>query len=81
MQGEGGGLVIRPEHLRLGADVHNNLSGRVKELVYAGSETRVIAQLGDGQEIVLRLLPGQSVPGMGDAISVGWDKDAAALVP
>ncbi|MEO8133872.1 MAG: ABC transporter ATP-binding protein [Betaproteobacteria bacterium] len=81
VHGESGGLVIRPEHLRLGHDTHNSLSGRVKELVYAGSETRVIAQLGDGQEIVIRLLPGQSVPGMGDAISLGWDKDAAALVP
>jgi putative spermidine/putrescine transport system ATP-binding protein len=81
VHGEGGGLVIRPEHLRLGAGAHNTLSGCVKELVYAGSETRVIAQLGDGQEIILRLPPGQSVPSMGDTISVGWDKDAAALVP
>lgn len=79
--GEGGGLVVRPEHLRIGADSPNTLCGSVKEIVYAGSETRVIAQLTDGHEIILRLPPGQSVPRMGDTISASWDKDVAALVP
>jgi putative spermidine/putrescine transport system ATP-binding protein len=81
VSGEAGGLVIRPEHLRIGTGFANTLSGRVKDLVYAGSETRVIAQLTDGEEIVLRLPPGESVPRAGEAISAGWDKDSATLIP
>jgi putative spermidine/putrescine transport system ATP-binding protein len=80
-EGESGALVVRPEHLRLGTGLDNAVTVAVRDLVYAGSETRVIAALGEGEEIVLRLPPGHAVPAMGERIAVGWDRNAAALIP
>ena len=73
-------LVIRPEHLRLGAQDGNSVSGRVSEIVYAGSETRVIATLGDGAPLVLRLGPDDAVPAIDEQIVAGWARDRAVLV-
>jgi putative spermidine/putrescine transport system ATP-binding protein len=73
-------LVIRPENLRLGARDGNAVSGRVCEVVYAGSETRVIAALDDGGQLVLRLGPDDAVPAIDEAIIAGWSRDKAVLV-
>ncbi|HEY5796279.1 MAG TPA: TOBE domain-containing protein, partial [Bosea sp. (in: a-proteobacteria)] len=73
-------LVIRPEHLRLGAPDGNAVTGRVSEIVYAGSETRVIAALGDGAPLVLRLGPDDAIPAIDEQIVAGWARDRAVLV-
>lgn len=73
-------LVIRPEHLRLGAPDGNAVTGRVSEVVYAGSETRVIAALDDGAPLVLRLGPDDVVPAIDEQIVAGWARDRAVLV-
>ncbi len=73
-------LVIRPENLRLGAQDGNAVNGRVSEIVYAGSETRVIAALEDGSQLVLRLGPDDAVPAIDEAIVAGWPRDKAVLV-
>lgn len=73
-------LVIRPENLRLGAQDGNAVNGRVSEIVYAGSETRVIAVLADGGQLVLRLGPDDAVPAIDEAIVAGWPRDKAVLV-
>ncbi|CAN7683614.1 ABC transporter ATP-binding protein [Bosea sp. LjRoot237] len=73
-------LVIRPENLRLGAGDGNAVSGRVSEVVYAGSETRVIAALDDGSPLVLRLGPDDLVPAIDERIVAGWSRDKAVLV-
>ena len=75
-----GALVVRPEHLRLGLRDGNHIRGRVSEIVYAGSETRVIAALGDGSPLVLRLGPDDAVPAIDDQIVAGWARDRAVLV-
>jgi putative spermidine/putrescine transport system ATP-binding protein len=75
-----GALVIRPEHLHLGADTGNSVAGTVSEIVYAGSETRIIAKLGDGAALVLRLGPGETVPGLDERIVASWQRDKAVLV-
>jgi len=73
-------LVIRPEHLKIGASDGNAVTGRVSEIVYAGSETRVIATLGDGGQLVLRLGPDDAVPAINEQIVAGWARDRAVLV-
>ena len=73
-------LVIRPENLRIGAQDGNMVSGRVSEIVDAGSETRVIAALQDGSQLVLRLGPDDAVPAIDEAIVAGWPRDKAVLV-
>ena len=79
--GKGGALVVRPEHLRIGAASPNRITGAVSEIVYAGSETRVIADLGGGTQAILRLWPGDPVPQIGETITAGWDANSAAFVP
>lgn len=78
---EGAALVVRPECLHLGNGSDNVLSGRVSEVVYAGSETRVIVTLGEGQLITLRLPSGVPAPGLGETAAFGWDSDRAVMVP
>lgn len=79
--GNDAAIVVRPEHLALGVAGGNTLMVRVRDLVYAGSETRVIASLGNEQEIVIRLPPGVSVPMRGDSIAIGWQAEAGVLIP
>jgi putative spermidine/putrescine transport system ATP-binding protein len=57
------------------------LNVSVRDLVYAGSETRVIASLSDGQDIVMRLPPDAPVPARGDHVAIGWQPEAAVLIP
>ena len=79
-EGAGGALVVRPESLRIGDALDNIVTGRVIEVVYAGSETRVIATIGDGSLLTLRLHAGETVPALGETISAGWARDKAVLV-
>lgn len=79
--GNDAAIVVRPEHLALGVNGGNTLMVRVRDLVYAGSETRVIASLGDEQDIVVRLPPGVSVPMRGDSIAIGWQPETCVLIP
>jgi putative spermidine/putrescine transport system ATP-binding protein len=74
-------IVVRPEHLAPGAAAPNTLNVSVRDLVYAGSETRVIASLSDGQDIVMRLPPDAPVPARGDHVAIGWQPEAAVLIP
>lgn len=79
-QSKDAALVIRPENLSIGECDGNAVRGRVSEIVYAGSETRVIAALGDGSPLVLRLGPDDPVPAIDQAIVAGWARDKAVLV-
>lgn len=78
--GRDAALVVRPENLRLGGADGNTVTGRVGEIVYAGSETRVIAALGDGSPIVLRLGPDDAVPAIAATVVAGWAREKAVLV-
>jgi putative spermidine/putrescine transport system ATP-binding protein len=74
-------LVVRPEHLLPRGDLPNRLDVPVRDIVYAGSETRIIAMLPDDREIVIRLPAGASVPHRGEMMTVGWMPDSGVLVP
>jgi putative spermidine/putrescine transport system ATP-binding protein len=79
-QGNGGTLVIRPEHLRLGGCDGESVTGNVAEIVYAGSETRIIVRLPEGMTVTLRLQQGELVPQLGQQIVAGWMREDAVLV-
>ncbi|WP_182422277.1 ABC transporter ATP-binding protein [Aureimonas sp. ME7] len=78
---DGQAIVVRPEHMTLGVQGANAVSGTVREIVYAGSETRVITALGDQEEFVMRLPPGHAVPTLGERITASWNPNAATVVP
>lgn len=65
-------LVIRPEHLRLGAQGKGGLEGQVSESIYAGSETRVVVTLASGEKFIVRSSP-QTPLNIGDRVSLDWD--------
>lgn len=74
-------IVVRPEQISLGADKGNTIVGRVADAVYAGSETRLIVDLDEGEMVIVRLPPGQPAPAHGERTTLGWNPDAAVLVP
>lgn len=74
-------LVVRPEQLSLEAGLPNRIAATVREVVFAGSELRVVSTLAGGEEIVMRLPPTHEPPQRGAAIEMGWSPDDAAVVP
>ncbi|MNF07080.1 TOBE domain protein [compost metagenome] len=73
-------LVVRPEHLELGSAGANAISGRVAEVVYAGSETRLLVDISAEQLLTVRVLPGKPLPRLGETIPLSWASHAAVLV-
>jgi putative spermidine/putrescine transport system ATP-binding protein len=79
--GKEAAIVVRPEQITLGSDKGNTIVGRVVDTVYAGSETRLIVNLDEGETLIVRLPPGHPVPAYGERAALGWNPDAAVLVP
>ena len=67
--------------MRLGVHGDNAIKGVVTEIVYAGSETRIIARLNEEAQLTLRLPQGEAPPRLGQQIDVSWERDLAVLVP
>ncbi len=79
--GHAAALVVRPEHLELDPVGENRVSGEISEMVYAGSETRVLVTLAGGESVIVRLAPAARVPRLGETVTLGWAPQAAVLVP
>ena len=73
-------LVVRPEHLQLGDVSANSVNGQVVELVYAGSETRILVDAAEASLLTVRILPGQPIPVLGENVTLSWHPEAAVLV-
>jgi putative spermidine/putrescine transport system ATP-binding protein len=78
--GDTGVLVVRPEHLALGAAEGNVVNGQVIETVFAGAETRIIASLEGGETVTARLAPNVQLPALGERVTFSWHPDMAVLV-
>ncbi len=78
---EGGAVVIRPERMVIGDDCENVVTGEVSELIYAGSETRMIVALRDGYRATVRLRPDMPLPQLGDTTPLSWRTEDAVMVP
>lgn len=73
-------LVVRPEHLELGESGANRVSGQVAEVVYAGSETRILVDAAEASLLTVRVLPGKPIPELGEKVTLSWHPEAAVLV-
>ena len=80
-QGGRAAIVVRPEQLSLDPSLSNQITARVRDVVFAGSEMRVIASLDGGAEVIMRMAPTSRAPARGEAIVMGWSPDDAAVVP
>ena len=64
-------MAIRPERLSLvGAPGDFCLSGKIRDIVYSGSDTVIIVTLADGNEIQARINSSEVRPGQGEDVSL-----------
>jgi spermidine/putrescine transport system ATP-binding protein len=79
-------VMVRPERLRLTATAPTDGTGvpvTVEHAVFQGPVVRCTLRAGDRSQIVAHVGPEQSLPDLrpGLALWVGWDTDAARLLP
>ena len=79
-------IMVRPERLRLTATAPTDGTGvpvTVEHAVFQGPVIRCTLRAGDRSEIVAHVGPEQALPTLqpGLALWVGWDTDAARLLP
>jgi len=77
-------VVVRPEQIRVGpapSSDYDGARGRLSDLIYLGSDTRLLLTLADGAELMLRHDPSAgAMPVVGDGIDVHWLKSLARVV-
>jgi spermidine/putrescine transport system ATP-binding protein len=67
--------AVRPEKIRFGSEGDNISTVRIRQIVYLGVSTQYIAELPDGEELVLyqQNFREEDHPEVGDEVSVAWD--------
>src|SRR5687768_3613402 len=73
--GEDAHAAVRPEKIRFGSKGDNVSTARIRQIVYLGVSTQYIAELPDGQELVLyqQNIRAEDHPEEGEEVSVAWD--------
>ena len=76
-------IVLRPEQMKQGrsdsTDV-SNITGTVSEVIYVGSDTRLLVTLKDGETIIVLHDGVSTMPSAGDPITYHWHNQQAVLV-
>lgn len=76
-------IVLRPEQMKQGHGAGaglSNIKGTVSEVIYVGSDTRLLVTLQDGETVIV-LHDGESaMPSAGDPITYHWSDQQAVLV-
>src|SRR5580692_4896207 len=73
-------LVIRPEHIRIGANTDCRVTGQVIEVVYGGADTRLIVRLLSGTELTVRIPAPAGAFEIGALVAAGWNREHSSLV-
>ena len=73
--GEEAHAAVRPEKIRFGSEGDNTSTVRIRQIVYLGVITQYIAELPDGQELLLyqQNFREEDHPEVGEEVSVAWD--------
>jgi spermidine/putrescine transport system ATP-binding protein len=73
--GEEADAAVRPEKIRFGSEGDNVSTARIRQIVYLGVSTQYIAELPDGQELVLyqQNIREEDHPEEGEEVPVAWD--------
>jgi putative spermidine/putrescine transport system ATP-binding protein len=75
-------LALRPERLSLdGAGLDNRLAGRVEFVSYLGAVLELHVRLSPADRVIVQLpnRGGAAMPAVGDAVEVGWPRDAGLV--
>jgi spermidine/putrescine transport system ATP-binding protein len=67
--------AVRPEKVRFGSEGDNVSAARIRQIIYLGVSTQYIAELPDGQQLVLyqQNFRDEDHPEVGEEVSVAWD--------
>jgi spermidine/putrescine transport system ATP-binding protein len=67
--------TVRPEKIRFGSDGDNVSTARIQQLVYLGVSTQYIAELPDGEKLVLYQQNSRedANPEIGEKVPIAWD--------
>jgi spermidine/putrescine ABC transporter ATP-binding subunit len=81
--GDPASIVVRPEKVRLlmpGEQGENELTGRLREVVFAGSAVKLYAALTNGNEFIVRA---DRIPALAPSqeIRLSWRTDDAVVIP
>jgi len=76
-------LVVRPENVHVGrgpSTGENRVMGRIRDVVFSGPSTKVVAEI-EGEITVAALLrPGETPPVVDRPIALGWETGDAVVV-
>jgi putative spermidine/putrescine transport system ATP-binding protein len=79
--GDEASLMIRPEHIALGAEAGAAVTGQVAEIVYTGVETRVLVKLDTGALLTVRQIRDKRPQQMGERVGLHWHPEDTQLLP
>jgi spermidine/putrescine transport system ATP-binding protein len=73
--GEEAHAAVRPEKIRFGTEGDNTSTVRIRQIVYLGVSTQYIAELPDGENMVLYQQNSreEDYPEVGEEVTVSWD--------
>jgi len=78
--GESCVLAFRPEDVRLGAVDGNVLLANVAKVTYLGDNWSITCAGPNDTQIAVALARGQAIPGVGDAVTLGWRPESSMLL-
>lgn len=78
--GDTAALAIRPEKMGIVENDQAYLSGIVTEMIYAGSETRLLISLASGVIVTMRRSAGLPPIALNTRVGLAWDADAARFL-
>lgn len=73
-------LMVRPEVVRLVPPEQGVLQGTVRDLVFQGSDIKLIATLPGGEEFSARVSCQTPHPSVGEAVGLSWDPQHAVVL-
>lgn len=81
-KGESLYLSIRPENVLFSPKKVDGFTvcGSVKDIIFVGSITKIIAALPNRQEIKISRLPNEEIPNVGDVVYLYWKETAGVLI-
>jgi putative spermidine/putrescine transport system ATP-binding protein len=73
-------LMVRPENARLVAQGQGAIRGTVREVVFQGSDLKVIVEIGHEQTFAVRTSCQGTRPVVGDPVGISWDPAHSVLL-
>ena len=73
-------LMVRPEVVRVVPAEQGVLQGTVRDLVFQGSDIKLVAQLPGGEEFSARMSCQAPHPQVGEAVGLAWDPQHAVVL-